>query len=456
MRIICSINPVLFAMLALMSGCGESISLNNPKVMIMTEKQLTFSPRTHALDNNDNFSPDGKSLCYDTRGTVYNENLANSKSIEKVEIASGMETVLWSPPSITGEAAAPGVAAASYHPFENKVIFIHGPLLDEVDERGTYSIRNRTALEVDGEGKLSSVKVDRRDVSSNITTAGAHRGGTHRHEYCRNGKRIGFTYDDKLLQDYDRTIGFMEANANAPEGYTHYFSVILKPAKIGHSSAGEIEKAYGDSWIDAAGSMRAFIGKVRAQNGIDYENDLFVADIPLDINITSAKSGSLDSYPEPPEGISIRRLTQGMKVGGIVRGSSDGSKIAFAAPDEAGIDQVFIISALGPDKEATKLTRLASPVSSIRWHPSGHWVFCISDGNVFVTYLGSSSRFGRTIQLSNDRLSRDQLVVSPDGNLLAYIIPVPTKDESGAIVKDALGNDFRQIFCMELDWKSIK
>ena len=32
--------------------------------MIMTEKQLSFSPRTHALDNNDNFSPDGKFIAF--------------------------------------------------------------------------------------------------------------------------------------------------------------------------------------------------------------------------------------------------------------------------------------------------------------------------------------------------------------------------------------------------------
>jgi len=347
----------------------------------MIEKQISVSLKTHALDNNDNFSPDGRFLCYDTRGTVYNENLANSKSIEKVEIATGRETVLWDPPSITGEEAAPGVAAASYHPLENKVIFIHGPDLEEVDKRGYYSIRNRTAMEVDGEENKS-------DISSEKTIPGAHRGGTHRHEYTRNGKRIGFTYDDFLVQKYDRTIGFMQPDAHVPEGYTHYFSVILKPAKKGKSKAGEIEKAYGDSWIDAAGTMRAFIGKVRAQNGIDYENDLFVADIPADINIGTSSSGTHDHYPEPPEGIAIRRLTQGMDVRGIVRGSPDGTQVAFAAPDKDGIDQVYITNALGSDKQPTLLTRLASPVSSIRWHPSGEWVFFISNGNVFVTYLG--------------------------------------------------------------------
>ena len=444
------------ASLGIFAGCGETGQPYEIKHIFMNEKQITFTPKTHALDNNDNFSPDGRFLCYDTRGTVYNENLANSKSIEKVEIATGEETVLWDPPSVTGEDAAPGVAAVSFHPNENKVIFIHGPLLEEVEARGPYSIRNRTALEVDGEGNKTYHNVDLRDISNRVTTPGAHRGGTHRHEYSKDGRRIGFTYDDFLVQEYDRTIGFMQPHENSPEGYTHYFSVILKPSKKGKTKAGEIEKAYGDSWVDAAGKMRAFIGKVRAQNGIDYENDLFVAHIPADIDMTTSHSGTQDKYPEPPEGIIIRRLTHGMDVTDIVRGSSDGSQIAFAARDEDGINQLFIIQAVGSDEQPNRVTRLKSPVSSIRWHPSDEWVFYITDGNLFVTYVGTRHNFGRTIKLSDDRLVRDQLVVSPDGNLLAYIIPVPTKDTSGTIIKDAAGNDFRQIFRMELDWEKIK
>ena len=162
-------------------------------------------------------------------------------------------------------------------------------------------------------------------MSAQSTDRRAHRGGTHRHEYSRSGNRIGFTYDDMLVQEYDRTIGFMQPDKNSPEGYTHFFSLILKPAAMGKSKAGEIEKAYGDSWVDAAGTMRAFIGKVRAKNATDYENDLFVAHIPEDIDITTSRSGTQDQYPEPPEGITIRRLTNGMNVSGIVRGSPDGS-----------------------------------------------------------------------------------------------------------------------------------
>ena len=441
------------ASLGLTTKCVESIPQNEIKNIPMIEKQITFSAKSHALDNNDNFSPDGKFLCYDTRGTVYNENLANSKSIEKVEMTTGIETVLWKPEFVTGEEAAPGVAAVSYHPIENKVIFIHGPNLDEVEVRGYYDIRNRTAIEVDGDGNKTSLKVDLRDISNEVTTPGAQRGGTHRHEYSRNSERIGFTYDDFLVQDYDRTIGYMQADPNSPEGYSHYFSVILKPAKKGMSKAGEIEKAYGDSWVDTKGSMRAFIGKVRAENGVDYENDLFIANIPLNTNITTSSSGTSENYPEPPEGITIQRLTTGMNLSGIVRGSMDGENITFIAEDEGNINQAYVINL--EDKLAVQATKLPSSVSNIRWHPTGKWIIFISDGNIYATYTGDEIQFGTTLKLTETMMERDHLVVSQDGNLIAYVIPKPTKDTSGEIVRDANDNNFRQIFTLSMDWKKI-
>ena len=255
------------------------------------------------------------------------------------------ETVLWEPESVTGEEAAPGVAAVSWHPSENKVVFIHGPLLEEVEERGYYGIRNRTGVEISADGEGVVTKVDMRDVSTGRpTTPGAQRGGTHRHEYTRNGKRIGFTYDDFLVQQIDRTIGYMEPNAAAPQGYTHYFAVLLKPAEMGKSKPGEIEKAYADSWVGTEGKMRAFVGKIRAANGVDYQNDLFVADIPDVVDITTAFSGDATRYPEPPKGIGIRRLTDCGTVSGVVRGSLDGKRIAYLAEDESGVSQVFVIS----------------------------------------------------------------------------------------------------------------
>jgi hypothetical protein len=431
------------------AGCNSKNSTNE-KVIIMKERQISHSAKNHGLDNNDNFSPDGKFLCYDTRGTVYNENLANCKSIEKIEIETGKETVLWEPEYVTGEEAAPGVAAVSWHPSEDKVIFIHGPLLEEVEKRGYYGIRNRTGVEVSADGLGTIIKVDKRDVETNRpTTLGAQRGGTHRHEYTRNGNRIGFTYDDYINENHDRTIGYMEPNPLAPEGFTHYFAVLLKPAEKGKSKPGEIEKAYGDSWVDSEGSMRAFVGNVRAENGVDYDVSLFVADIPDQADITSAGAGNGMEYPTPPKGIQIRRLTHSGNVGGIVRGSFDGKQIAYLTENTVGIMQIAVIASDGSDlsenksKQPVVLSNFNSDASKVRWHPSNEWIFSLVDGNVVVTNIKQK----KSIQLTNDDQVRDELVVSPDGNTLAYTIVTPIKIS---------GKEFRQIFVMNMDWNKIK
>jgi len=441
--------------LAILNGCNKNID-NKILTLPMKERQISFSDKNHALDNNDNFSPDNRFLCYDTRGTIYNENLANCKSIEKIEIASGIETILWQPESVTGEQAAPGVAAVSWHLKEDKVIFIHGPLLEEVKERGYYAIVNRTGVEVSADGKGAITKVDMRDVATDKpTTPGAQRGGTHRHEYTKNGNHIGFTYDDFINTNYDRTIGYMEFNPKAPAGYTHYFAVLLKPAEKGQSKPGEIEKAYGDSWVDPAGKMRAFVGKVRAENGVDYQTDLFVADIPGNVDIATAKSGNGVEYPEPPAGINIRRLTQSGKVEGNVRGSFDGKTIAYLAPDTAGVMQVFIIDALGSDQSADEnlkprqLTLFTENAANPRWHPLKNWLFVTTGGNVAAVSAEAGKNFGKTFLLTNDNLERNSLVVSNDGNMLAYNIFVESKVENEI-------KKFRQIFVMELDWEKLK
>lgn len=431
------------------SACTEQKSKNQESIRLMNEYQISFTAKNHDLDNNDNFSPDGKFLCYDTRGTVYNDNLANSKSIEKIEIKTGKETILWSPEYVIGEDAAPGVAAVSWHPKENKVIFIHGPLLEEVEERGYYGIRNRTGVEVSADGKGTITKVDMRDhATDRPTIPGAQRGGTHRHEYTRNGNRIGFTYDDIIQQNYGRTIGYMEASKAAPVGYSHYFAVLLKTAERGKSKAGEIEKAYADSWVDSEGSMRAFIGDVRAKNGVDYESSLFVADIPDSVDITTAFSGNKDEYPTPPEGINIRRLTHSGKAAGIVRGSYDDKRIAYLSEDKNGIMQIAVIAANGSDlsedksKQPELLTNFKSDASRVRWHQSNEWIFSLVNGNVAVTNVKQKN----TILLTNDDKKRDELVVSPDGNRLSYTMVLQDKKS---------GKEFRQIFVLELNWKKL-
>lgn len=445
--------------LCVTNGCKED---NKTSDTPLTEKQITFTPKTHSLDNNDNFSPDGKYLCYDTRGMVFNTNLANSKSIEKVEIATGKETILWEPKSVSGENGAPGVAAVSYHPTDNKVIFIHGPLLEEVAERGFYDIRNRTGVIVSADGSGIVTKVDMRDASiDGPTILGAQRGGTHRHEFSRDGKRIGFTYDDFLQQDYDRTIGYMEAHENAPEGYTCYFTVLLKPVKKGSSKPGEIEKAYGDSWVDYEGGQRAFIGKVRASNGVDYETSLYIAEIPNGTDITTTDSGNKDTYPLPPKGIKIRRLTHSTSDEGIVRGSYDGKRIAYLSDDENGIKQVFVIPTDGFDthedveKRPKMVTNYKSDASNIRWYASDNWVFSISDGKVYASNVGNHIDFGKTFLLTPENLERGNLVAAPKGNMLAYNVTLTDKS-SERVIDGAAQNEVAQIFVLEINDDYLK
>ena len=433
-------------------ACTSRYSNQKPEPLIMKETQLSFSPKNHALDNNDNFSPDDRFLCYDTRGTVFNFDLANCKSIEMIEIATGKETVLWEPESVTGEQAAPGVAAVSWHPSEDKVIFIHGPLLSEVDKRGYYGICNRTGVEVSADGKGKITKVDMRDVATDrLIIAGAQRGGTHRHEYTRNGKKVGFTYDDFLQQDYDRTIGYMVPSEMAPAGYTHYFALLVKPVKMGSAKPGEIEKAYADSWVDSEGKMRAFVGKVRAEDGTSYQKDLFVVDISDSVDITSANSGDTNTYPEPPKGLQIRRLTHRGGIAGIVRGSDDGKRIAYLAKDSNGILQINVISAFGSDLvddeelHAFQLSSFDSDAAYFRWHPSGDWIFSSVNGNIVATCAKPGESYGKSLMLTDDDKQRSQLVVSRNGKLLAYNIDVPGQAKSGE------QKNFMQIFIMELN-----
>jgi hypothetical protein len=51
--------------------------------------------------------------------------------------------------------------------------------------------------------------------------------------------------------------------------------------------------------------------------------------------------------------------------------------------------------------------------------------------------------------LTNDNQERNALVVSNDGNMLAYNMFVDTKTENEI-------KKFRQIFVLELDWEKLK
>jgi hypothetical protein len=415
------------------------------------EKQITFSPMGHDLDNNDNFSPDGKWLCYDTRETV-EFGIHNSQSVMMVNIETGEEIVLLEyKDSIIGkQGAAPGIGAITFNHAKLEVAFIHGPTLDQVATRGPYDFPNRTGghININIPGKLDWL--DHRDIATDRDTLpGSLRGGTHRHEYTWNGNRIGFTYNDFLMQNYDRTVGYMEPRPDAPGGASHYTVLMVPTVPIDTAKPGEIEKAWADSWVGRDGRMRAFIARARAADGINYEQSLFVADIPLNVDITTADSGNATRYPTPPKEVTIRRLTQTW-ADGIVRGTLDGKWITYyaKAPDDS--TQAFMIPSDGsaPAKQITSLP--GGITSGLRWHPTGNSILCISNNAIVATCTQEGPNFGKSVFLTDQATGteRTKLALSWDGTTIAYNRPTPTPDAQGNPSKNYLGEDHIQIFVM--------
>jgi hypothetical protein len=427
-------------------------------------RQVTHSLKHHGLDNNDNFSPDGRFIVYDTRGTV-GSGIGCGQSIEIVEVATGREIVLYKPvASVIGERPAPGVAAASFSGVSNDIAFIHGPPLDEVDVRGPYGKPNRNGGHVVADPKVKAVNgaypmtwLDLRDIATDRDTLpGAHRGGTHRHEYTMDGKRIGFTYNDFLMPQYGRTIGYMEPHPNAPAPASHYFTLLVPMVPTGTAKPGELEVASGDSWIGREGLMRGFIGKVKEDDG-SYQNSLFVIDLPRSVDITSADSGSATRFPTAPKGVSIRRLTHDW-ASGTVRGTLQGDRIAYYGRAADGTVQIFILpsdgSDLDPDlaKRPVQATHAADGAAqSLRWHPSGNSVFYITNNRIASTCVQPGPKFGETVFLTEQGgAERENVVLSLDGRQLAFNQSVAALNAQRKPAKDYAGGDFAHIFVMDV------
>ncbi len=418
------------------------------------EWQLTYSPISKLLDNNDNFSRDNRFLTYDTRDTV-GGGIGNGTTIMKVSVSTGLESVIYAPwPVQTGTQAAPGLGAASYSPVDDVVAFIHGPFVSETAELGFYSGTNRRGGVVWADGSGDGGFLDCRDVKSDVTPPGAHRGGSHRHEFSADGKRIGFTYDDAILTQYARTIGYMAAHEKAPCGVSFYTALLVPVVPATLSKTGDIERAADDSWIGARGLMRGFIGNVKGDDG-KVMSSLFVVDVPENVDITTANSGTRTAYPTPPLGTRIRRLTT-TPAAGIVRGSLDGTRVAYFAAGPDGLRQVFVINSLGSDASEdpamrpVQVTQLPKGASlGIRWHPSGNSIAVISENGVAVACVKPGPLFGKTVWLTlhgAEVASSEGLVWSRDGKTLAFNRRTPTYNAAGALVKDFNGNDFRQIY----------
>ena len=412
----------------------------------LKELQITFDEsKNHDLDNNDNFSPDGKWLVYDTRTGV--GGIGGSPSVERVNIETGENQVLFGIPD--NKDYGPGAGAASYHPIENKVIFIHG--LPVCTEANPYQQWRRSGVIVKDDKPNVAINMDSRDVTFPFTP-GALRGGTHRHEFSRDGKWVGYTYNDAIMKHVEDSTGIkwnlrtiavsnqqhpvaVDVNDENVQG-TWYSAVVVRVVPDPKPGSNEISNAASDSWIGASGYTkpdgtkqvaRAFIGSVRNKAGKPVD-ELFVVDIPDSINVPGEYGpleGTRTTFPMPPKGTVQRRLTFTAEskypgCGGVVRASFDGKKISFQAKDQNGIQQIFLISPSGG--VVTQLTEHTTGVQSgIRWSPDNQSVIYVWDNSIIqceISYRPFEKRFKRLTAKTAGAPSN--LVWSNDGKTIAF------------------------------------
>jgi hypothetical protein len=408
------------------------------------ERQLTSGPLQKDLDDNINFSPDGRYLVFDCRAEE--AGIGRNDRLGKVDVHTGEITLFYkqTPPVI-------GLGAPSFLN-DHEVIAIHaltsGLLYD-------LTVRGGMIIAADGSGQTHWL--DSRNLTPPFTP-GALRGGTHKHEPDASGQWVGFTYNDYLMKTICgsdlRNVGVSKRGIPVsvppdPAGRNfagESFSVLLT-ACVDHPRPGsdEYQRAEADCWVGKEGyptphgghqRARAFRGLVAMEEDgktVLY-GDVFVVDVPDDITVPGPLGpleGTATDYPKPPRGALVRRLTRTAAapdralrgVSGHLRASGDGRWIAYIGKAERGghiEDQVFVVSPV--TGEGRQVSHLPGGVGSfVRFSPDSRYVAgCGADGSL-ITWRTESSHWGEAIRRTPANPHPPlNVVISPDSRLIAY------------------------------------
>ena len=446
------------------SGCETTKSGSaEPSAHSLTEalgieKQITRGPGGRILTNTGVWSPDGEWLVYDTRGDAAGDGF-NGITIEIVNIHSGEVREVYR----SRNGANCGVV--TFHPRQNKVVFILGPENPTPDwQYGMYH-RQGVIAGVDlGKTRLSSanpasapINLDARDITPPFT-AGALRGGSHVHVWDAAGQWVSFTYEDHVMAQFTNAsptndINLRNVGVSVPVGPVRvkkdhlrnhdadYFSVLATRTTANPKpGSDEIKKAFEEGWVGTNGYLHvdgsrqpnalAFQGHVVTNDGATTA-EVFIADLPDDVTQPGDGpiAGTETRMPCPPKGCTQRRLTftAQRKFPGLqgprhwLRSSPDGSRIAFLMKDDGGIVQLWTVAPNGgPPAQITR--NQWSIASAFTWSPDGRRIAHVMDNSVCVTEVASGKTRRVTARTDDATVPRSEACVfSPDGKKIAYL-----------------------------------
>jgi len=404
------------------------------------EVQLTSGPRHHWMMPFGPFSPDGQWIVYDTR--TEEGAMGSNAAIEKVKVETGEIAVVYRTPNQTAD--GPGCGTASFGP-DGRIVFIHGL------PGKPYTITRRLAAVVD-ERQPGATFLDARDVTPPFTP-GALRGGSHAHEWSADGRWIGFTYNDAVMAERRcdlRTVGVatnlrpvkVDRDAAGENVDGAWFAVVgARVTPEPRPGSDEISRTFENSWVGRDGYKKAdgsrqraqaFIGRTRDGGGREID-EVFIAAIPDRIDVpgpTGPLQGTAEDFPQPPAGVTQRRLTHtaGWRHPGVVTEprhwlapSPDGRLIAFLAKDDGGVVQIFLVSPLGG--EPIQLTKNPWPATSaMAWSPDSGRIAYAADGSVFACGVDGEGK-----STGNERLTKKSVLSifypawSRDGKAIAFV-----------------------------------
>lgn len=413
------------------------------------EIQLTQSPNGHALLNRNIFSPDSNWIVYDVRSQ---DSVFDGDRIEKVQVHTKEVITLY---KAKNQAK---VGAVSYHPFENKAAFIHGP--EFPCAAYDYSAAHRYGALLDETQLQATQAIDARNVIAPFTP-GALRGGSHVHVWHPDATMLSFTYEDEVLGDVKeetaeqdmniRNIGVtsFDKKVSCPKGDHNldgFFTVLVSKTNANAvPGSDEIIKALEEGWIGSDGYLQkdgtrqakalAFQGIVLDKNGREV-TEAYRLDLPEDLTCPSdlgPLEGTLAKRPQPPKGTRQTRLTftTERKYPGIdgprhwLRSSQDGSKIAYMAKDDEGIVQIWTVPTLGGTP--VQVTQNSFSIqTSFDWSPDGKFFAYAADNSLFITEIAT----GIATRLTEKTADEDAILpywvcYSPNGKSLAYLRNAP-------------------------------